>query len=104
MDGQAIMSVSAAVVALTQLLKWALIPDKWGPVSVLTLSLFGVILWGWSLGTFTRDQTFAYFAGWVAVSTSAAGIYGFTRAMASAVTSATPPPDSAAGNSRTVKE
>jgi len=32
------------------------------------------------------------FAGWVAVSTSAAGVYGFTRALPSAITSTTNPP------------
>jgi hypothetical protein len=37
MDGQAILTVSAAVVALTQIVKWGGIPDKWGPVAVILL-------------------------------------------------------------------
>ena len=104
MDGQAIITVSAAVVALTQLMKWGFIPDKWGPVAVLALSAIGVAFWGWSQGDFSRTNAFMYFAGFIAVATSAAGVFGFTRAAASAVTSATPPPASGAGGSRTIKE
>ncbi len=105
MDGAAIVAVSAAVTALTQLFKWAsAIPDKYGAVAVLVLSLFGVVFWAWSEGSFERAQSFNYFAGWVAVATSAAGIFGFTRAASGAVSSMSPPPASGAGTSPTVKE
>jgi hypothetical protein len=105
MDAQAILTVSAAVVALTQLIKWAsVIPDKWGAVSVMVLSLVGVAFWGWSSGDFSRASAFAYFAGWIAVTTSAAGVFGFTRAASTAVSSASAPPASGAGTSPTVKE
>jgi hypothetical protein len=100
-DGEAIMIVSAAVVALTQLLKWALIPDRYGPIAVLGLAAFGVALWGWSVGDFERTKTFEYFAGWIAVATSAAGIFGFTRAAAEGVMRAMPPPGGSAGGSPT---
>lgn len=104
MNGEAIIAVSAAVVALTQLLKWSnAVPDKWGPLAVLFLALVGVGLWGYSQGDFQRASTFAYFAGWVSVSLNAAGIFGFTRAAATAVTSATSPPAGGAGSSSTVK-
>jgi len=101
MDGQAIVAVSAAVVALTQLVKWAGLPDKAGPLAVLALSAFGVAFWGYSVGTFERTQAFAYFAGWIAVSMGAAGTFGFTRAATSAVTAAKSPPGGGAGSSRT---
>lgn len=98
MSGQAIVTVSAAVVALTQLLKFAnVINDKRGPIAVLGLALFGVAFWAWTTGDFSRATAFAYFAGWIAVSTSAAGVFGFTRALPDAVTATkTPPPAAAA--------
>ena len=98
MDGEAIVSVSAAVVTLVQLAKWAGVPDGKGPFAVVFLSLLGTALWGFSVGTFERTQTFAYFAGSVAVMTSAAGIFGFTRAAASAVTGSKPKPVGAGAN------
>lgn len=105
MDGAAIVAVSAAVTALTQLLKWAsAVPDKYGAVAVMGLSILGVGFWAWSEGSFERAQSFNYFAGWVAVATSAAGIFGFTRAASGAVSSMHPPPASGAGTEHTFKE
>ena len=101
MDGESIVTVSAAVVALTQLAKWAGVPDRSGPVIVLALSGLGVALWAATRGHFGHAEIFSYFAGWVAVATSAAGVFGFTRAAASSVTRATPPPDSGAGSHHT---
>lgn len=103
MDGQAILTVSAAVVALVQLCKWSnAIPDRYGPLAVLALSLIGVMFWGWSTGTFARTAAFGYFSGWIAVATSAAGVFGFTRAGGEQLTRMTPPPGGA-GNSATIK-
>jgi hypothetical protein len=102
MDGQAILTVSAAVVALTQLIKWGGVPDRLGPIAVLVLALIGVVFWGYSEGTFERTKAFAYFAGWVSVALSAAGVYGFTRATSEAITKTSPPPTSGAGSSPTV--
>jgi len=103
MDGQAVMTVSAAVVTLVQILKWAGINDKLGPIAVVAVSAFGVVFWGYSVGTYERTQAFAYFAGWIAVATSAAGVFGFTRAATSAVTSAKAPPAGGAGANITEK-
>ncbi len=103
MTGEAIISISAAVVALTQLIKWAGLKDTYGPLAVLVLSLVGVLFWGWSVGTFVRAQAFGYFAGWIAVSTSAAGVFGFTRAGSEAVSRLKPPPSGGAGGSPTLK-
>jgi len=104
MDAGAILVVSGAVVALTQLIKWAGVQDKYGPIAVLALALAGVAFWGYSEGTFERTKAFQYFAGWVAVATSAAGAFGFTRATSAAVTSIKEPPKGGAGGSPTVKD
>lgn len=104
MEGEAILTVSAAVVACTQLAKWSnMIADRWGALAVLVLSALGVALWGYSVGTFERTQAFAYFGGWIAVATSAAGVFGFTRAGSAAVSSMTQPPAGGAGTQPTVK-
>lgn len=105
MNAETIVAVSAAVTALTQLVKWAGLPDKWGPIAVLLLSLLGVALWAWSKnsGVDLRSGTWDYFTGWISVSLSAAGIYGFTRAAASAVTTTRTPPGGA-GQSPTLTE
>lgn len=79
MNGEAIISVSAAVVALVSLVKWAGVPDSKAPIAVLLCSVLGVLFWGWSQGDLTRASAFTYFAGWIAVMTSAAGVFGFTR-------------------------
>ena len=102
MDAQAIVTVSATVVALTQLAKWGGVPDKYGVFAVMLLSLIGVGFWGWSQGNFHRETAFLYFAGFVAVATSAAGIFGFTRAASEAITKTSSPP-SGAGSSPTTK-
>lgn len=86
MDGQAILTVAAAVVGLTQIIKWGGLPDRWGPIAVLLLAVIGVAFWGYSAGTFERAKAFEYFAGWIAVATSAAGVFGFTRSIPAAVT------------------
>jgi O-antigen/teichoic acid export membrane protein len=100
MNGEAIVSVSAAVVALTQIAKWAGIPEKLGPLAVMLFAALGVGLWAYSTGTYQRPELFGYFAAWIAVATSAAGVFGFTRAAGSAVTSAQAPPSGGAGSNR----
>lgn len=90
MDAQAVITVSAAVVALVQFAKWSGVPDGKGPLVVLGLSLLGVAFWGFSEGTFGRATAFDYFAAYIGVVTSAAGVFGFTRAAASAVTGTKP--------------
>jgi len=103
MDAQAVLTVSGAVVALTQLTKWSGVSDKAGPLIVLFLAAIGVVFWGYAEGSFERTKAFEYFAGWISVALNAAGVYGFTRAAVSSVTSATPPPNDGAGSSRTTK-
>lgn len=85
MTGEDIVTVSAAVVALTQLVKWMGTPDHTAPVTVLTISLFGVALWSYSSGGYARTELFNYFAAWIAIATSAAGVFGFTRATGDAI-------------------
>lgn len=102
MSGQAILTVSASVVALTQLLKWGkVVSDQRGPLAVLVLALFGVAFWGWTTGDITRASAFGYFAGWITVATSAAGVYGFTRSGPEAITSTSTPPSGAGASTTT---
>jgi hypothetical protein len=93
MNAESIMTVSAAVVALTQLLKWLGMPNRVGSIAVLLLALVGVGLWAWSRPTLPdRTQFFEYFAAWIAVATASAGVFGFTRAASEAVTKTSTPP------------
>lgn len=92
MNAEAIIAVSAAVVALVQLVKWSGVPDRHGPSAVLIFSMIGVLFWGWSHEALTRAASFEFFAGWITIATSAAGIFGFTRAAPAAVTRASQPP------------
>lgn len=100
MSAEAIITVSATVVVLTQMCKWGrIVQDSQGPYAVLVLALLGVVLWGVSNETaFARALIWPYFAGWVAVATSAAGVFGFTRAMSDSVTATKTPPVGAAQN------
>jgi hypothetical protein len=86
MNGEAILTVSAAVVGLVSLVKWAGLPARVAPLAVLVAAAIGVGVWGWSAETFARTTAFEFFAGWVAVSMAAAGIFGFTRATGAEVT------------------
>lgn len=97
MSAEAIVSISALVVALVQLSKWARLPESYGPAAVLGFSLLGVAaqVFGGDHWPPDRTDTMPILAGWVAVATSAAGVFGFTRAAVGAVTRATPPPDGA---------
>ena len=101
MNAEAIITVSAAVVALTQLFKWGFIPDRYGPISVVFLSAIGVAFWAWSSGDFSRANSFGYFAGWIAIATSAAGVFGFTRAGSEAITKTSGPPAGAGASPTT---
>lgn len=104
MSSEGIIAVSAAVVALVQLIKWAGMRDSWGPVAVIALSVVGVLIWLVSGDSWppARTDIWPIFSGIIAVTLSSAGVFGFTRATASAVTSITTPPGGA-GSSPTVK-
>jgi len=99
---QAILTVSAAVLSLTQLVKWGGLPDKAGPIAVLGFSLAGVLFWVWTQGAFVRADGFGYFAAWLSVALSASGTYGFSRASGDALTRLTAPPTTGAGSEPTV--
>lgn len=97
MTAEEIVSVSALVVALVQLSKWARMPEEYGPAAVLGFSLLGVAaqVFGGDQWPPDRLDTMPILTGWAAVATSAAGVFGFTRAAVGAVTRATPPPGGA---------
>lgn len=97
MTAESIVTVSAVVVTIVQLAKWAGLREVYGPLAVLGLSLVGVAIWVFSQGNWPpgRLDVWPIFSGCIAVATSAAGVFGFTRAAAGAVTRATPPPGGA---------
>jgi hypothetical protein len=98
MNAEQILIVTGAVVALTQLVKWMrLVDDGQGPLVVLGLSALGVVLWAVSfVDVFERHALWTYFAAWIAVATSTAGVYGFTRARPESITATRRPPAGAA--------
>lgn len=102
LDANAIMLIGVPVVGLTQLSKWMAIPDQWGPLVVLIFATAGVTLWAWAYGGFHQYDAFNYFVATISVALQAAGIYGFTRATASAITATKSPPPGA-GQSVTVR-
>lgn len=95
MSAQDVLTVSIAVSILVQFSKWQGVPDGKGPIVVLVLSAIGVAFWAYSAGNFTRATAFLYFSGWLSVALNSAGIFGFTRASAKAITATKDPPPGA---------
>jgi hypothetical protein len=102
-DANAATALAATVTLVTQLIKWAGLPDKLGPIVVLLLSAICVVVYVYSTGAFVREETFNYLSAWANVALAAAGIFGFTRAAPAAVTALRSPPAGAA-QSPTAKE
>jgi hypothetical protein len=90
MPSETVIAVAGSVTALTQLLKFWGLPDRYGPYVVFGLSFLGVVIWGLSSqDPFTRLQLWQYFAAVINVMVSSAGVFGFARATSAAqVTSA----------------
>jgi hypothetical protein len=89
MDAEAMAGVTTAIVTLTQLTKWFGMPTRFAPVLVMGLSLLGCAFWGWTHANLNRETAWEYFVGWIMVSVSSAGVWGFTRSTADALTSGT---------------
>ncbi|HZQ99612.1 MAG TPA: hypothetical protein VFC93_12450 [Chloroflexota bacterium] len=89
MPSETVIAVAGSVTALTQLLKFWGVPNRFGPYVVLGLSFLGVVIWAASQpDPLNRLNLWQYFAAVVNVMVSAAGVYGFARATsASEVTS-----------------
>jgi hypothetical protein len=86
------MTVSTVVVALVTYAKWSGVPDEQGSHWVLALAFVGVGVWAYSKGNFSRETAFDYLAGYIAVVTSAAGVFGFTRRYRGSLTATKEPP------------
>jgi hypothetical protein len=85
MPSETVIAVAGSVTALTQLLKFWGLPDRYGPYAVFGLAFVGVVIWGLSQPEpFNRLQLWQYFAAVINVMVSAAGVYGFARATSAA--------------------
>ena len=82
MDQLAIVRISAVVVAVMYLLRWAGVSRRWAPVLVPLTSMLGIGLWAYANGPVGQTEAFNYVAGWIAVTTSAATVWGFCWAAA----------------------
>ncbi len=105
MSSEGTIAIAAAVVALVQLWKWAGLRDSWAPLAVILLSVVGVLVWLLSGESWppSRHDVWPILTGIIAVTLSAAGTFGFTRAGASAVASLTSPPAGGAGSEPSIK-
>lgn len=82
MDDKAIMAVSTAVIALTQVLKrvgWS--SSRLAPLVVLLLSAVGTALYVYSAQSFERGQLFNYFVGWILIAAAATGGYETAKSL-----------------------
>jgi len=85
MNAEAIILIGGAVAGLLQVLKTSAFVKRHALLWVFAISLLATLLWGWSEGTLMRETAFQFFAGWVAVTTTAAGVFGLIRATPDAV-------------------
>jgi hypothetical protein len=93
MDAAAVAAIGAMVSTLTQVTKRSL-PGDWdrfGPLIAALISAAGVALWVYSAPTFppARTDVWTIGAGWVAVFSSAVGIYEVVK-MATNIVARTP--------------
>lgn len=97
-NGESIATISVAVVVATQLLKWfRWVNDDHGAWVVIVVAFLAEVLYYVSYAPadqplFVRQALWPFFIGLVDISAAAAGIFGFTRAASSAVTSINKPP------------
>lgn len=76
MNAEAIATLGALVVVLTQITKRLLPGEGWGPYAALCWSIVGVMLWCVSQPILPmRTDIFTIFAGLVSVTATAMGIY-----------------------------
>lgn len=84
MNSDAVITISALVVAIAQLIKWGA-PDRVlsGMAALLLvaiLSAFGVGAWVFSLASpVDKTWTFGILSAWVAVMLTSAGVFGFVN-------------------------
>lgn len=87
MDAQAVVAVSGSIVMFLQVLKAGGLEGRWALVVCAFASTAGVLLWGYSAGTLARETLWQYGSGWIAVFSSAAGLFNIVRNAPEAVTS-----------------
>lgn len=90
-------AITITVVALVQLLKWSGINGKIAaPFFVFAASTIGVLLFAWSNypEINVRQASWPIFVAIITIATSAAGVFGFTRATSELVRGAKKKPPS----------
>lgn len=90
MDAAAAVTVGALVAGIAQVLKWAKLPDHYGPLALIVLSAAGTGLWVYSKGQYSRDLLFDIVMAATNVMLASAGIFGFTRSLPAAVITGNP--------------
>jgi hypothetical protein len=92
-SSDATLAVSAAVVALVELVKWArLVNRRWAPLAVFVASALGVAVWMLSQASVPeRTWSFGILSAWINVAVAAAGVYGLARHGAEGVSAARVP-------------
>jgi hypothetical protein len=83
MTPEAIVTIGAAVVALTTLIKLSAFPTdkRWVVIAIVfVLSGLGCAIWGFSKEVvLTRELLWPYFAAWISVATASAGVFGLAQ-------------------------
>jgi hypothetical protein len=96
LGAEEVLTIGGVVTVLTQIIKWGMpsLPDSAGLLIVFVCAAIGVGLWGVSNEpTWAYSLVWPYFAAWVTVAATAAGIFGFVRAASAyQVTRTSPPP------------
>lgn len=89
MDSQDIVLISGAVAGLTRLLVMLGVPHRYRAAVVIITTTIGIALWAYTQPELaSQTNVFGYFTCWIAVATSAAGVYELTGKTSSEVVSA----------------
>lgn len=95
MPSGVMVAVAALAFGIVQYLKFAGLPDKWGPFIVVAIAAVVVVLWaaGEYMDNGFLGRPLGYLFDVMSVTFTAAGVYGFARSVGpSSVTTARKPP------------
>ena len=91
-----LISLGGLAVGIVQYLKWAGLPDKWGPFLVVAVAVVLEALWALTSSSFRKELILGYLFDVATITFTAAGIYGYSRSVGSgSVTNLRSPPSGA---------